>query len=449
VKEFFGLDDDWERPLPEGWFKRDALIAGVVFLSALLGLEVFRASGALSSGWPRWAIALAAAVGVAPLVWRRRFPVTVMMLTAAHMFVAGVTQPAVMANIGMQAAYFFAIFTALAWARDRRIVFLAACGVVIFMFGWLAVQWSVASVRDELVASYQGNGSREGALFGPGAAAVLYGLMVNVLYFATAVGAGAVSWRGARARARAVEQARTITRQSDQLTEQAVVEERLRIARELHDVVAHHVAAIGIQAAAARKLMAKNPERATDSLSNVEASSREAVTQMRALLGTLRAEGQAGASGTKDAGEGETVTARTPEPGLSNIAALVDEVRSATFDVHLDNLVDVDVPANIGHSIYRTVQEALANVQRHSTATAATVTLRTGEERNARYVEAEVLDDGRPRSGTSGSGLGLLGMRERVTAHRGTAEIGPRLTGGYRVRVRLPLDAATKTKETA
>lgn len=447
MKQFFGLDDEWVRRRPDAWLRRDVLIAILFFLGALLGLEVWRALGfSADSLWPRWALYLSAAIGAGPLVLRRRFPVTVMLVTAAHMFVMGLTQVPVMSSIAMQGVYFFAIFTALAWAPDRKLVTLAAAGLVLFMFGWLSVQWSVAAMNDDLLDSYNAQPAKaRDPWFGATAAAVLQGLMINVLYFATAVGAGANSWRGARARAFAHQQAQTITRQAGQLTEQAVVEERLRIARELHDVVAHHVAAIGIQAAAARKVMVKDPELATDSLSNVEASSREAVTQMRALLGTLRADGQHTANGS---GEPTNGAARAPEPGLNDVAALVAGVRTPTFDVRLDDLVDVEVPANVGHSIYRTVQEALANVQRHSTATAATVTLRAGGEGNGRYVEVEVLDDGRPRAGTSGSGLGLLGMRERVRAHHGSAEIGPRLTGGYRVRVRLPLAASTRNKET-
>lgn len=89
------------------------------------------------------------------------------------------------------------------------------------------------------------------------------------------------------------------------------------------------------------------------------------------------------------------------------------------------------------------MQEALTNVRKHSTASAASVTVRVDRDANGRYAEAEVLDDGRPRPGTSGSGLGHLGMRERIGSHGGTAEIGPRLTGGYRVRVRFPVKEAS------
>ena len=438
MKEFFGLGDEWARPLPRGWLRRDALGAVVVFVCAVLGLEVMRSLGIGGVTWARWALYAASFLGALPLVWRRRFPVAVMLLSALHMFVFGLTQIVVMGNLAMQAAYFFAIFTAAAWGRDRLVAAYATGGVVLFMFGWVAVQLSIAALHDDLLDRYGGieHVDRASVLLGPVTAAVLSSVMTNILFFVAAVATGANSWRGARSRARAQEQARTIEAQAEQLTERAVVEERLRIARELHDVVAHHVAAIGIQAAAARKVMTKNPEAATTALTHVEASSRDAVTQMRALLGTLRADS---ASRAQQGCAGDD--ARRPEPRLADIDALVDHVRAGGFAVRYDNLVGAGahVPEALQHSLFRTVQEALANVRRHSTATSATVTLRSGGDGAHAYVEAEILDDGRPRAGTSGSGLGLLGLRERVTAHRGVVEVGPRLTGGYRVRVRLPL----------
>ena len=128
--------------------------------------------------------------------------------------------------------------------------------------------------------------------------------------------------------------------------------------------------------------------------------------------------------------------------------ALVEEV--ATAGVQLECRVVEDspgavaaVPAPVGLSLYRTVQEALSNIRRHSTASAATVFVRVDRRPEPGfahgYAEVEVLDDGRPRSGSSGTGLGLLGVRERLAAHGGVSEIGPRVTGGYRVRVRMPL----------
>lgn len=443
MRSFFGVDAEWERPLPSDWLRTDVLVAAVFFVSSVLAVECQRALGLPEGTWSRWPVVASVALGVLPLVWRRRYPVTVMLLTAVHMFVFGVAQSLVMSNLGMQAAYFFAIFTALAWAPNRRAVSLTVAGVLIFMFGWLAVQWSSASMVDRILedaGTY--NLDRGSAIMGPAAGAVLYGLLINIAYFFTAVGAGASSWRGAMARAHAEEQAVTIAQQSDQLAEQAVVAERLRIARELHDVVAHHVSAMGIQAAAARKLLTKDPEKATTALSAVEVSSRDAVTQMRQLLGTLRA-GSA-ASGSSESAEAESNT-RAPQPGLDAIDDLICEVRTDAFDVSYSNTAtDACVPVSVGHSLYRTVQEALSNVRRHSTATSASVFVREGVVDSRSYIEVEVLDAGRPRSGTSGSGMGLIGMRERVRAHRGQCEIGPRVMGGYRVRVRIPLENKEK-----
>ena len=201
VREFFGLDDDWVRPLPPGWQRRDAVIAVVFLLGAVVELEAMRALGLPRGTWGRPALYAATLVGMLPLVWRRRFPLAVMLLLAAHMFAFGMAQYVVMGNLAMQAAYFFSIFTALAWGRDRRMTMVAASAVVVFMFGWVAVQLSVASGRDALVDAYgNGRGTRDDALFGPGTGAVLTSVMMNVLFFVTAVATGANSWRGARAR---------------------------------------------------------------------------------------------------------------------------------------------------------------------------------------------------------------------------------------------------------
>ena len=458
VRRVFGLDSDWTRQLPQGWLRRDALLAALFFAVGVISLECYRSFGMPRDSWPRWALIAAVALGCLPLIWRRRFPIAVMIACSAHMFIFGMTQQLVMANLGMQGVYFFAIFTAVAWAQDRRAVAIAVTAVLVFMFGWLAVQWSMASFMDDSVRNMTNDkGDRTGALFGPAAGVVIYGLIINIGYFFIALGAGASSWHGERARDQARKQAETIERQSDQLTAQAVMGERLRIARELHDVVAHHVSAMGIQAAAARKLIDRDADRAAQALSAVETSSREAVTQMRELLGTLRTESvqplgkftteTSGAPSMTDTHEAATASSssasRAPEPSIDAIEDLVREASTDTFTVTLDDTLGdarCRVPGSVGHSLYRTVQEALSNVRKHSTATSADVYLRTGHSERGDYVEAEILDSGRPRSGTSGSGLGLMGMRERVRAHNGTCEIGPRIMGGYRVRVRIPLE---------
>nr|WP_246321886.1 histidine kinase [Nocardioides panzhihuensis] len=305
------------------------------------------------------------------------------------------------------------------------------------MFAWLAWQFAVGSGIDEFrEATADAEGS---SLIGPVAAYVLLTTVINLLYFAGAIVGGQVAWRGARQKAELAQQAATIAAQSGQLQRRAVIDERLRIARELHDVVAHHVAVVGVQAAAGRKLLERGRpddiEGAAEALGNVETSAREAVTQMRSLPGTLR--DPVGDEETENSAE-----VRRPEPRLEDLPALLDEIREDGLRVDYEAVGPVDeLPTPLAHSVYRIVQEALANVRRHSTADRAQVVLRVDRSAAAPYAEVEITDNGRPRHGTSGSGLGLLGVRERAAIRKAEVDIGPRAVQGYRVRVRFPLDS--------
>ena len=442
VAAWAGVDTDWERlPHDAARARRvDTWVALAFLVTASLGVELLRSIDALGAQehswlWPHVAVAL----GTVPLVWRRRWPLAVAAWLSLHLFAVGTLLPAIAVSMPMQVVYFFALFTGVAWARDRRAMLGVIAGVVLLMFGWLTWQFAVGSGVEEAMSHGGQRLTRQG-LFSPPAAYVVYSLLVNVVYFGGAIIGGQSAWRAALQRDRLAQQARTIDAQATSLQRQAVVEERLRIARELHDVVAHHVSVIGIQAAAARRVLRHDAEAAEAALRSVETSSREAVTQMRELLGTLR-------SGEDERPDGAR-SARSPEPGLADVPALVEEV--ATAGVQLECRVVEDspgavaaVPGPVGLSLYRTVQEALSNIRRHSTASAATVFVRVDRRPEPGfahgYAEVEVLDDGRPRSGSSGTGLGLLGVRERLAAHGGVSEIGPRVTGGYRVRVRMPL----------
>jgi len=283
---------------------------------------------------------------------------------------------------------------------------------------------------------------RSPGLFPPVPSYLAYAALINIVFFGGAGALGIASWRGARRRHALAEQAHTIEQQAGALRDRAVVDERLRIARELHDVIAHHVAAIGVQAGAARRVMGSDPEAAAGALRTVEESSRSAVAEMRSLLGAFRSTDRRDCPGP--AGDAAGHSLRSAGHGLADIARLAASHDTAGFSTTVSVVTDAghplhEVPPLLGLSLYRTAQEALANVRRHSTATHAGVVLRTGEARDRTpYAEVEILDEGRPRTGTSGSGLGLLGMRERVRSHGGECEIGPRVTGGYRVRVRLP-----------
>jgi signal transduction histidine kinase len=444
---WFGVDEAWERVPddPARARRSDAVLAAAFLVAGSLGVELLRSIDALggfagSVVWPH----LAVAAGTVPLAWRRQRPLLVAAWLSLHFFVVGITLPPVASSVPMQVVYFLGIFTGVAWARDRRAMLAVVTGIVLLMFGWLTWQLAVGS-GVEAALGHAGRPLPRQGLFSPATAYVVYTLLINVVYFGGAIIGGQAAWRAALHRDRLAAQAHTIEEQAAELQRRAVLEERLRIARELHDVVAHHVSVIGIQAAAARRTLRRDADVAEASLRSVEASSREAVTQMRALLGTLR-------STDEDAGP----VPRAPEPRLADVAGLVEQTCSAGLDARCHVVEDgpgaIDaVPGPLGLSLYRTVQEALSNVRRHSTARTAQVFVRVDRRPEPGfahgYAEVEVLDDGRPRTGTSGTGLGLLGIRERLATHGGVGEIGPRVTGGYRVRVRMPLSELSELSE--
>ena len=202
----------------------------------------------------------------------------------------------------------------------------------------------------------------------------------------------------------------------DQLADRAAAEERQRIAREMHDVVAHSLAVVVSHAEAGRMVVGQQPERASGILDTIATTGREALMEMRGLLGVL-------------GGESST----EPQPGLADIDDLVERMREAGLTVRLEADEPGQVAPAIGLTAYRVVQEALTNVTRHAgSGAAATVSV----TRTARHLTIEVSDDGvgiqRP------PGRGLRGMRERVAAVGGTLEAGPS-EEGWRVRAMMPL----------
>lgn len=435
---WLGVNDTWERPRPRIG-RQDVVLAVGVEVVSLLALELVRSSGGLDrTDAPVWTQWLAVSSGAALLLGRRKWPLAVALLAAVHLFVAGVTMPQVMGQVSLQIVYFVALLSGVAWARDRRAMVVVVSSIVLFMFAWLTWQFAVGSAVQDWLDEEDLQG-RTG-VFPPIPSAIAITLLINAFYLGGAITGGGVSWRAARQRARLEEQALTVAAQAGRLREQAVIDERLRIARDLHDVVAHGVSAMGIQAGAARRVLDRDPDAARTALSHVEEASRDAVTQMRRLLGTLR---DGGGEGAED-GSGT----RTTDAGVGDLPRLIAEVDGQGLAVTLDVVEEQDgaalrLPRGIGLAVYRTVQEALTNVRRHSSADTVSVVVRVDEVRAGGYAEVEVVDNGRPRSGTSGSGLGQLGIRERAATHDGQVDIGPRVTGGYRVRVRYPLGAAT------
>lgn len=409
--------------------------------AACLSLELVRGGGVLVDvAHPVWLQQLATASAPLLLIARRRLPLTVATLAAAHLFVVGLVMPLVMAQFLLQIVYATAIYSGVAWARNRTTAGLVIGGIVLFMFAWIALSFAVGKSLEEQFSVPLADRD-PAALLGPLTSGVLLTLVINVLFFGGAVGFGQAAWWRARERAELAEQARTIAAQSERLREQAVIGERLRIARDLHDVVAHHVSVVGIHAAAGRRVMDRDPDSARESLLQVEQSTRDAVEQMRQLLGALRQSPSTDETGVESAGPDIDGA-----PRLADLADLVQSYGDSGLDVVLTVAEDPPgagdhVPAGHGLAVYRAAQEAVTNVARHSTARRAQVVLRVGCDPagGSGTVEVEVTDDGRPRGAQSdSSGLGQLGIRERARSLGGTVEIGPRPVGGYRVRVRIP-----------
>jgi signal transduction histidine kinase len=469
--DWFGVDADWERvPAGRDAYRKDLLLGAGFAVLAAISVELGRSMGLFEEARePLWLIILLAVASTAPLAWRRRYPLVSLSLVYGVWLGLGLTIGAITVLMPMQVMYFVALFTAVAWARDRRAMLVVVSVCVLMMFTWLIWMFAVQQGMEMLLEEFPTRSDWPG-LIEPYLANAVYQLITNIAFFGGAVVAGQMQWNAARRRRQLSDQADTIEKQAAALTDQAIVAERVRIARELHDVVAHHVSVIGIQAAAARRVLDRDPARTAEALVTIERESREGVAQMRNLVGTLRSVPDGGGRDGPSGSDGGS--SRAPEPGLADLPALTaadhDGLDTTFQQVEEPPGVAVDVPDPMGLSLYRTAQEAMANVRKHSTARSATVTLRVVRAPEARagqqfehgFAEVEVLDDGRPRRGTSGSGLGLLGIRERAATHQGVVEIGPRATGGFRVRVRLPLpapgsalrtsvDAATTSASTA
>jgi signal transduction histidine kinase len=215
-------------------------------------------------------------------------------------------------------------------------------------------------------------------------------------------------------------------RERDVAAREAVVEERARIARELHDVIAHHVSMIVVQAGAERRVLGDANASTREVLQTVEQIGRSALTEMRRLLGMLR---------------GDASEPLTPQPGLADLSTLVSQLREAGLHVELQ--VDGErreLPVGIELSAYRIVQEALTNALKHAGDARATVHVRYGAD----SLELEVADDGaRPGAvrtgGRNARGHGLVGMRERVALYGGRFDAGHNPAGGFVVRAKLPV----------
>ncbi|MBO3735395.1 sensor histidine kinase [Glycomyces niveus] len=316
---------------------------------------------------------------------------------------------------------FAALVVLFALGRDRRPWLGVLCWVGYLLAGMLAIWASNVGSLDpqpaEQVlpsASLAGDSLTLGALLG--ALAFLIGLTVRI-------------WRQGRARVAEEERVAETERHQRRL-----LEERTRIARELHDIVAHHMSVIAVQSSTAEYRLAGLGEEAKAEFRSISGQARESLAEMRRLLGVLRSEDEAGA--------------RAPQPGPGALRGLAEAVDRAGTPVALRvGGVPEDLPETVALTVFRVVQEALSNVVRHAPGAATDVEVAAVDGR----IEVTVVNGPPPSGGAvpdpHGSGLGLVGMRERVSLDGGTLETGPTAEGGFRVHAVLPIEDRSTIEE--
>ncbi|GAA3396410.1 sensor histidine kinase [Cryptosporangium minutisporangium] len=390
----------------------DGLAAIVVVLLTLMLFPALSNSGA-------WIEAFFPFVFVVPILLRTRYPVAALYLTAALGLAALVTfrlpHPAALFT-GIVMAYSAAVYT------PRRHSWAAlALSLGAGLIG--GVRWSYVIVQLTGSSYTLGELTLRNQIIALGASVVVACAPLVIAW----LWGGVVHTRHAYLQ-EALDRANRLERERDALARLAVVEERGRIARDLHDVVAHSLSVVVLQADGARHVLETDPARAARALEVIGRTGREATAEMRRLLGVLRS------PDTSDAPD------RTPQPELAGIEHLVDQVRSSGLPVTLHVRGDLAaVPASAGLSAYRIVQEALTNTLRHG-GPGASAEVRA--EVRPEGLSVCVLDDGRGAAAANdGAGLGLLGMRERAAAVGGEVTAGPRPGGGFEVTAWLPYES--------
>jgi signal transduction histidine kinase len=370
--------------------------SGLALVAAGLSTAVF-VENPVIRGLPRGTLALAYALALLhtlPLAARRRFPGAVLAASVASgLAVAALgLPPEILVMVILVAVYSVAAY------GDR---WVSLAGLAAAELGAAAVQLTPGRFNAPTVVT--------NALVI--AAAWLLGHFVGVR----------------RDHIARLERTAELERARAELARRAVVEERLRLARELHDVVAHAISVIAVQSGVGAHIAHTQPEEAAKALAAIEATSRAALTELRRLLGVLRQEGEP---------QGDLA----PVPGLADLDALLAEVAKAGLGVRLRvEGTPSPLPAGVDLSAYRIVQEALTNVVKHAGPARAQVTIGYRDQ----AVTVEVTDDGRGATAPTGDGRarvghGLIGMRERVQVFGGDLETGPRPGGGFRVAARLP-----------
>jgi signal transduction histidine kinase len=415
--------DEWVRPRPDAsGVRRDALAAALLALGAAISALLYTRVGWYDEPAPLWVSVLAIAGFTVPLAFRRRAPELVAIIVSVAFFISG--QFKVPELLFCNIALFIAIYTLGAWGTNRRRATVLRAAIIVAMFVWVFVNLAVSMNSPDWMPEV----SRSG-IFSQLAALAVIQVLTNLLYFGAAYFFGNVGFAAAHEHAELERRTAELDAAREHNAAQAVALDRVNIARELHDVVAHHVSVMGVQAGAARRVLQTDPDQAAASLAVIEQSARSAVDELHRLLTTLRAS------------ETDAASSSASTRGVDQLGELADETRSAGTPVELDIVGEArPVTPLIGFTLYRVAQEALTNTRKHGGPQAsASMRLRYLSD----GVELEIVDTGVGRSlAPTRGGLGQVGMRERIAAVGGELEFGPRARGGYLVRARIPLGAA-------
>jgi len=418
---------EWTRPRPSSAsYRRDALGAALLGIGATVSSLLYQRLGMYDDPAPVWLTVVVLAAISLPLAARRRFPVTVAAIVTIGFFVG--QQFAVPEFLFMNITLFVAIYSIGAWTSNRRVAFLVRTGIIVVMFAWVFVSLVVTAGDPELLPGF----SRSG-VFSQLASWSIINVLTNALYFGGAYYFGNSAFAAARSRAELEARTVELAAERERTADQAVTLDRVRIARELHDVVAHHVSLMGVQAGAARRVLTADPEQAARSLGTIEKSARSAVDELHRMLATLRDPGE-----IRDDDHASTSSSTR---GIDQLPELVGETTAAGVPARLTVVGEAaPVSSVVGFTLYRIAQEALTNSRKHGGAsTTVDVRLRYLDD----AIEVEVADTGVGRTLTAAEvGHGQRGMLERVAAVGGTIQFGPRPRGGYLVRATVPLGSA-------
>ena len=375
-----------------------ALLGAAVWSSHVMTMDLADAPASGSPQVPRAPDATKDIAGLAavvlPLALRRRAPLAVLLAsTAAFIAYVVLLGPIVEQSITV-IALSLAVYSAATHGRARRRDWV--CGICLVAILGLVVFYNPggSSLQDRLL-----------------------GVLVNAALFCALWSLGAALDSRRRRAGELLERTVELEREREENARRAVFDERVRIARELHDVVAHHVSMMGVQAGAARIVLGRDPVKAWQALASIEGSSRAAVVELHRLLGFLRQAGDPDDLGS--------------QPGLGQLDGLAASISDSrlTVEVRVEG-EPRPVAATIDVSAYRIVQEALTNVVKHSGASRADVHVRYWPDE----LELEIVDDDRGNGASSSApgGLGLIGMRERAALHGGKLTVGPVAGGGLR-----------------